>query len=228
MSLRSPLDKKILKNTSQHTAFPSYSTSLNFPSIHLKSLNSTKGNSPSESSSPFPSAYAAHPVKGRFASALDLFACFGLRSLRCWLRGEFFPPLSPRRGAGGASFLLLALASQSARVSLETGKCALPGFCFSLRTTSVPMYKCALRYFLRVLSTSKRSLPKCALLAFSSSRTGRVQHNPRRSRFACRWNQAEISPGAAFVSGVQRRRKKEQGQKRSVPCSFLRRSDNEA
>ena len=109
MSLRSPLDKKSLKNTSQIIKIFPFSLSLpsslktrrahfsiapQFVLQRQKKLWLTKEIT-SPPPSPFSPAYAAHPVKSRyalrFAPLLTSFRCSGLRSLRRRLRGNFSP-----------------------------------------------------------------------------------------------------------------------------------------
>nr|CRY95696.1 hypothetical protein [uncultured prokaryote] len=109
MSLRSPLDKKSLKNTSQIIKIFPFSLSLpsslktrrahfsiapQFVLQRQKKLRLTKEIT-SPPPSPFSPAYAAHPVKSRyalrFAPLLTSFRCSGLRSLRRRLRGNFSP-----------------------------------------------------------------------------------------------------------------------------------------
>ena len=105
-----PLDKKSLKNTSQIIKIFPFSLSLpsslktrrahfsiapQFVLQRQKKLRLTRGNYLLLFSSVSFPAYAAHPVKSRyalrFAPLLTSFRCSGLRSLRRRLRGNFSP-----------------------------------------------------------------------------------------------------------------------------------------
>lgn len=150
MSLRSPLDKKSLKNTSQIIKIFPFSLSLPFslktrrahfsiaPQFVLqrqKKLRLTKEIT-SPPPSPFSPAYAAHPVKSRyalrFAPLLTSFRCSGLRSLRRRLRGNFSPGRrwgERQKKEGSPPCPPPGGKSLAERTSFgETRKCALVGF----------------------------------------------------------------------------------------------------